>query len=307
MAAGLKAVGSTAAETALTEEHQVKERHTAQAEAAATASLMATAKDVLSEAVRETLTAAEREGHSEKEGARDAHTETMKEDRLSAAKEAIAAKEEAKEGHSAIAREDLTEKEEEKETEKQTQEPSEMPFTDTKDHWANDAIRFVYKNGLMAGTGETTFEPETTGIRGMIMTILHNLDGNQEYFASHSFADVENEKYYSGAISWAVASGIVSGYGNGQFGPDDDVTREQLAVILRQYAKVKGYDVSKSADLSTFVDADQVSPWAQDALKWACGQGLISGKGGRVLDPGGRATRAEVATILMNFMEKVAK
>ena len=201
----------------------------------------------------------------------------------------------------------VQQEEEEKEEEKQTQEPSEMPFTDTKDHWANDAIRFVYKHGLMVGTGETTFEPETTGSRGMIMTILHNLEGNPEYFESHSFADVENEKYYSGAISWAVTSGIVSGYGNGQFGPDDDVTREQLAVILRQYAKVKGYDVSESADLTAFVDADQVSPWALEALEWACEQGLISGKGGSVLDPGGRATRAEVATILMNFMEKVMK
>ena len=199
------------------------------------------------------------------------------------------------------------EKDEEKEEEKQPQELTELPFTDTKGHWANDAIRFVYGKGLMIGTGETTFEPETTGSRGMIMTILHNLDGNPEYFESHSFADVENEKYYSGAISWAVTSGIVSGYGNGQFGPDDDVTREQLAVILRQYAKVKGYDVSESADLTAFVDSDRISPWAQEALEWACGQGLISGKGGSVLDPGGRATRAEVATILMNFMEKVMK
>lgn len=199
------------------------------------------------------------------------------------------------------------EKDEEKEEEKQPQELTELPFTDTRGHWANDAIRFVYGKGLMVGTGETTFEPETTGSRGMIMTILHNLDGNPEYFESHSFADVENEKYYSGAISWAVASGIVSGYGNGQFGPDDDVTREQLAVILRQYAKVKGYDVSKSAELTTFMDSDRISPWAQEALEWACGQGLISGKGGSVLDPSGRATRAEVATILMNFMEKVMK
>ncbi|MBO5340352.1 MAG: S-layer homology domain-containing protein, partial [Oscillospiraceae bacterium] len=203
-----------------------------------------------------------------------------------------------------------SEKEEEKDEPKpdtpEVQDPV-FAFADVEGHWAKDAIRFVYGKGLMVGTSETTFEPETTGSRGMIMTILHNLDGNPEYFESHSFADVENEKYYSGAISWAVTSGIVSGYGNGQFGPDDDVTREQLAVILRQYAKVKGYDVSESADLTAFVDADQVSPWALEALEWACEQGLISGKGGSVLDPGGRATRAEVATILMNFMEKVMK
>lgn len=204
----------------------------------------------------------------------------------------------------------VSEKEEGKDEPKpdtpEVQEPV-FAFTDVEGHWAKDAIRFVYGKGLMVGTSETTFEPETTGSRGMIMTILHNLDGNPEYSESHSFADVENEKYYSGAISWAVTSGIVSGYGNGQFGPDDDVTREQLAVILRQYAKVKGYDVSKSAELTAFMDSDRVSPWAQEALEWACGQGLMSGKGGSVLDPGGRATRAEVATILMNFMEKVMK
>ncbi|MBQ3134234.1 MAG: S-layer homology domain-containing protein [Oscillospiraceae bacterium] len=199
-------------------------------------------------------------------------------------------------------------KEEDKEEPKpdtpEVQEPL-FAFADVDGHWAKDAIRFVYGKGLMVGTGETTFEPETTGSRGMIMTILHNLDGNPDFLKNHSFPDVKHEMYYSNAISWAVSVGIIAGYGNGTFGPEDDVTREQLAVILRQYAKVKGYDVSKSAELSVFVDSDRVSPWAREALEWACGQGLISGKGGGVLDPGGRATRAEVAAILMHFMEKV--
>ena len=188
----------------------------------------------------------------------------------------------------------------------ETQEPV-FTFTDVEGHWAYDAIQYVYKQGLMVGTGETTFEPETTGSRGMIMTVLYNLDGNPEYFQSHSFSDVESGKYYAGAVSWAVSSGIVAGYGNGLFGPEDDVTREQLAVILRQYAQVKGYDVTGHGELSGFADEDQVSAWAREALEWMYAQSLISGKGGGVLDPGGRATRAEVAAILMNFMEKVMK
>ena len=112
---------------------------------------------------------------------------------------------------------------------------------------------------------------------------------------------------YTEAIRWAKSEGVIDGYGNGKFGPDDSITREQLAAILRQYAGLKGYKTEASGKLDGFADADQVSGWATEAMQWAVSNGLMSGKNGGMLDPKGTATRAETAVILMQFCEKIAE
>ena len=111
--------------------------------------------------------------------------------------------------------------------------------------------------------------------------------------------------WYANAVDWAAGEGIVSGYGNGKFGPEDNITREQMALILYGYAQYKGYDVSASGELSSFTDGASTSSWAAEAVQWAVGSGLLSGKGGGVLDPQGTATRAEAASIFMRFARTV--
>lgn len=182
-----------------------------------------------------------------------------------------------------------------------------LPFTDMEGHWAREAVRHVYARGLMAGTGATTFSPDLTTTRGMIVTILYALEGKPAVPGGPAFTDVPHDAYYADAVTWAETCGIISGYGGGVFGPDDPITREQLAAILRQYAAYKQYDVTAKADLSQFVDTDQIGAWSFDALAWACGANMISGVGGQVLDPTGNATRAQAAVILMRYLENVAK
>ena len=179
-----------------------------------------------------------------------------------------------------------------------------LPFADVPDGaWYEEAVAYVYANGLMAGTGSTTFAPGATTTRGMIVTILYRLEGEPAVTAGSSFTDVGSGAWYADAVAWAAANSIVGGYGGGKFGPEDNITREQMAAILYRYAQYKGYDVSVGEDTNilSYVDADQMSEYAIPALQWACGAGLLSGKGGGVLDPAGTATRAEVATILMRF------
>lgn len=184
---------------------------------------------------------------------------------------------------------------------------SSMPFTDVKEtDWFYEAVQYVYENGMMSGTGNTTFSPDTTTTRGMIVTILHRMEGIPT-IAGETFTDVADGQYYSNAVAWASANGIVSGYGNGKFGPNDPITREQMAAILYRYAQYKGYDVSQSADLSKYTDAEQVSNYANTAIAWANAEGLINGVTLTTLVPQGNATRAQVATILMRFCENVAE
>ena len=137
------------------------------------------------------------------------------------------------------------------------------------------------------------------------LTILYRLEGSPAVSGTASFRDVPAGQYYSEAVAWAAANGIVKGYDTGLFGPDDVITREQLAVILYGYAQYKGYDVTTGGDLSGFADNASVSAWAADALKWANGQGLITGKSGNLLDPAGTATRAEAASILSRFCKSI--
>lgn len=181
-----------------------------------------------------------------------------------------------------------------------------LPFVDVPSgSWYEDAARYVYEKGLMAGTSDTTFSPNTTTTRGMIVTILYRLEGAPAVSGSSSFTDVAAGRYYADAVAWAAANNIVGGYGNGLFGPNDTITREQMAAILYRYAQYKGYDVTASADLSGYSDAAQVSSYALAALQWANAEGLVNGTSGTTLTPGGSATRAQVAVILMRFCENI--
>ena len=187
----------------------------------------------------------------------------------------------------------------------------ENPFTDVSESdWFFNDVKFVYQNGLMNGTSATTFSPEGTTSRGMIVTILWRMAGSpdmEDKIWGYPFADVDATAYYGTAVYWARLNGIAGGYDDATFGPNDPITREQMAAILYRYAQYKGYDVSAKADLNKFTDADEISNYALEALQWANAEGLINGKGDGVLDPKGQATRAEAAVILTRFNEVVAE
>jgi hypothetical protein len=141
--------------------------------------------------------------------------------------------------------------------------------------------------------------------RAMLVTVLWRLEGNPAVSAAGSFADVAGNAWYANAVAWASANKIVSGYGNGLFGPNDNITREQMAAVLRGYAEFKGYDVAAADNLTAFSDAGDVSAWALTSMKWAVAEKLIGGMTATTLAPRGNATRAQVATILMRFIEGV--
>ncbi len=170
-----------------------------------------------------------------------------------------------------------------------------------------DAIDYVVNSGLMAGTSATTFEPETSLTRGMIVTILHRLEGEPESDADHGFHDVHDSAWYAEVVAWAAEVGIASGYGDGSFGPEDAVTREQLAAILYRYAEYKGYDVSAMADLGGYIDADDIGDWAVAAMEWANAEALLDVKGFSYIEPQSEASRGEAASTLMTFVENIAK
>ena len=178
---------------------------------------------------------------------------------------------------------------------------SNVPFTDVKEtDWFYDAVGYVYENGMMSGTGNNQFSPNVTTTRGMIVTILYRLEGSPAVSTS-SFDDVAAGEYYANGVSWAAANGVVSGYGNNLFGPNDPITREQMATILHRYAQHKEYETTVSGDVSSFTDGASVSSYAVEPMNWAVGIGLLSGVGNNMINPTGNATRAQVATILMRF------
>ena len=184
---------------------------------------------------------------------------------------------------------------------------SKLPFTDVAENaWYYDAVVYVYENGMMTGTNDgTTFSPAMSLTRGMMAQVMFNLEKGTAP-ATGSFTDVAADAWYADAVNWAAANGIVGGYGNGKFGPEDSITREQMAVLLYNYAKFKGYDMTATTDLTAFSDDEKVSDWAEYAMKWAVAEGLINGSN-NALNPLGTASRAEVAQILMNFGQNVAK
>ena len=180
-------------------------------------------------------------------------------------------------------------------------------FSDVKTSaWYHEDVQYVSENGLMKGTGENLFSPDATTTRGMIVTILYRLEGEPSPTGVCPFQDVASGKYYEKAITWAAESGIVSGFSADTFGPDQNITREQMAAILYRYATYKKYDVSTAGDLSKFPDADKVSSYAVDAMKWANAAGLINGSNDGKLYPAGNATRAQVAAILTRFCKNIA-
>ena len=183
-----------------------------------------------------------------------------------------------------------------------------LPFTDISEtDWFHDAVQYVYDNGLMDGVGEGQFAPNATTNRAMVVTILYRLAGEPDVSGDVGFADVAVGQWYTDAVAWAAQKGIVNGISDTEFAPSGDLTREQLATILYRYAESMGYDVSTQADLSGFPDAGDIQSYATEALSWAVAEGLLQGFEDDSLQPGGTATRAQIATILMRFCETVAK
>ena len=186
-----------------------------------------------------------------------------------------------------------------------TQPSAPGTFTDVKDSdWFASAVKYAYEKGLMSGTGNGVFSPNTATNRAMIVTILYRLEGSPAVTNSSSFTDVASGTYYADAVAWAAENGIVSGYGNNKFGPTDNITREQLATILYRYAQYKNNDTTASADLSAYTDAGTISTYAKTALSWANASKLINGTSGTTLSPKQTATRAQVAQILMNLLKQ---
>ena len=185
------------------------------------------------------------------------------------------------------------------------------PFVDVpEDAWYYDAVQYVNENGLMAGTSANTFAPDLTTTRGMIVTILYRLEGSpniENEIWGYPFKDVDANAYYATAVYWARMNGIVAGYSDELFGPNDTITREQMATILYRYAQYKGCDTTAKADLSSYTDAAQVGSWASDAIRWANAEGLVNGTSATTLTPKGSATRAQVAVILTRFCQNIIK
>ncbi|MFR3112848.1 MAG: S-layer homology domain-containing protein [Gallintestinimicrobium sp.] len=179
-------------------------------------------------------------------------------------------------------------------------------FTDIHNHWAADNILFAASRGLLSGTSDTTFSPNTGMSRGMFVTALGRLAGiNPDSYKTGKFTDVKTDAYYAPYVNWAAQNGIVEGVTATTFAPDSNINREQMAVIMANYAKKLGYDLPKTLQAVTFADNAQISSWAKNAVRIMQQAGILSGKNGNKFDPKGTATRAEVATVLRRFVEIV--
>ena len=184
---------------------------------------------------------------------------------------------------------------------------TELPFNDVgTNDWYYSSIKYTYQKGIIKGATETEFRPNAKFSRGMLVTILWRMEGEPKVTNAKEFADVTSGKYYYNAIKWATSKGIVNGYSNGKFGPEDNITREQLAVMLRNYAKYKGKNVSQTADISKYKDSERTSGYAKTSVQWAIAKGIISGKdNGTRIDPQGTASRAEAASMIYNYCTKI--
>lgn len=183
----------------------------------------------------------------------------------------------------------------------------ENPFSDVSEYaWYVTAVKYVYNEGLMKGTTNTLFSPTSNITRGMMVTILYRMEGEPKVWSTNPFTDVDEDEYYYDAIRWANSEHIVQGYGNGRFGPNDALTREQLAIIFYNYSRYNAVNVNKAASLDRFVDAKYTSPAGYRALQWACAEKLIQGTGSTTLSPNAKALRAQVAVILMRYRTSVA-
>ena len=182
-----------------------------------------------------------------------------------------------------------------------------LPFTDvTAKSWFYEAAKYVHENDLMGSTGGDRFSPGEITTRGMLVTVLHRMEG-EPAASGRAFPDVAAGQWYTNAVAWASANGIVTGYDDGRFGPNDTITREQAAAILYRYAQHKGYDLPTSGSLTGFPDADKISAYAVEAMVWAVSNGFITGFEDGTLSPGAGTTRAQVATVLMRFHRTASK
>ena len=193
----------------------------------------------------------------------------------------------------------------------QAEAPAELPFTDVaQGDWYYDAVAYAYENGLMTGTGDRLFAPNGITTRAQLVTILHRLEGTPalpDTALDYPFSDVAADSWYGQAVYWAREKGIVKGVSDTAFGPDQALTREQMAAMLHRYAQYKQADLSASADLSGYTDAGQIANYAQAAMAWTNGTGLITGTSATTLSPKGTATRAQVATILLRMSDLFAQ
>ena len=183
--------------------------------------------------------------------------------------------------------------------------PVGLPFADvSSSDWFYNDVRYVYEKGIMDGTGADRFSPNAPLTRAMIVTILYRMAGSPSVSGSSDFTDVAAGKWFAKAVAWAAANGIVNGYGDSLFGPNDPVTREQLAAILYRYAVYGGMTaVTLEENLGSFADTAQLSAYAIQAMNWAVGQGLINGSGSNLV-PKAQATRAQVAAIIHRYLER---
>ena len=185
-------------------------------------------------------------------------------------------------------------------------ESQEMKFKDVSPNdWFYSSVMYVNKNGLMTGLNETEFGPVQSLARAQFAMILYRMNGSPAVDYTNKFKDVSSGIWYTDPIMWASNKGVVTGYSNGNFGPGDNINREQMAVMMYRYAKTQGYDVSASVALGNYKDGANVSGFAKQAMQWCVAEGIITGKyNGTQLDPQGNAIRAECATIIRRFVEK---
>ena len=179
-------------------------------------------------------------------------------------------------------------------------------FTDVDSNaWYSSFVQYAVENGFMSGTSSTTFEPYSCLTRAMVVTMLYAMEGKPSTHSVSSFSDVGESDYYSAPVTWAESAGVVSGFNDGTFRPNTNVTREQLATMLRAYAEYKGKDTSASGDLSAYVDGDGVSPYAMTPVSWAVDHGIIAGDTDSRINPQGETTRAEAAAMFTTFSKNI--
>ena len=174
------------------------------------------------------------------------------------------------------------------------------------DHWGKNAVTFVAARGLFAGTGDNKFEPETPTNRGMVVQVLHNLEYNiLHHHDGHDFHDVFDNHWYDDAVHWGEDNHVIAGYGDGTFRGEQTITREELVVMLWNYANKA--DSKHDHHVDGFWDGHRVSSWARDAMNWGLENGILVGKGSNTLDPGGLASRVEMAQMFKNYVEHKLK
>lgn len=189
--------------------------------------------------------------------------------------------------------------------------PAPLPFEDVAPGaWYESAVRYAYFHNIMEGMRETEFAPATALTRAMAVQILYNLEGQPDISGEnlgYPYEDVDAQAWYGNAVYWARITGVATGYGDGTFQPDDSITRQEFAQMLYNYAKYKGYDLTAAGDLSTFPDAGSIADWAEAAMSWANGNKLINGHDNGTIDAAGAGSRAQAASILMQFDQNVVE